>query len=96
MAEHIIPVLVNKEDQTLTKVVVLLDIRYGRSRTEKVKEEIEDYIKFREDQYEDDDDLILAMKELRQRRINLNMNFDEFDAVWMLEKMRRRRRIENF
>ena len=24
------------------------------------------------------------------------MNFDEFDAVWMLEKMRKRRRIENF
>ena len=57
---------------------------------------IEDYFKFREDQYEDDDELILAMSELRQRRIDLKMSFDEFDSVWMLEKMRKRRKIENF
>ena len=36
------------------------------------------------------------MKELRQRRIELDMNFDEFDTVWLLEKMRKRRKIENF
>ena len=57
---------------------------------------IEDYLKFREDQYEDDDELILAMSELRQRRIDLKMSFDEFDSVWMLEKMRKRRKMESF
>ena len=36
------------------------------------------------------------MKELRQRRIELEMSFDEFDSVWMLEKMRKRRKMENF
>ena len=88
--------MINKIDQTLEKVVGLLYIKYGRSRTEKVKDVIEDYLKFRGDQYEDDDELILAMKELRQRRIDLDMSFDEFDTVWMLEKMRKRRKIENF
>ena len=53
-------------------------------------------MKLRENQYEDDDELILAMKELRQRRLELQMSFDEFDAVWMLEKMRKRRKMENF
>ena len=95
-AEYSIPVLVRKTDQTLDKVVELLDMKYGRSRTEKVEDVIEDYLKFREDQYEDDDELILAMKELRQRRIELKMSFDEFDSVWMLEKMRKRRKMENF
>ena len=66
-----IPVLINNTDQTLEKVIELLDVKYGRSRTEKVEDDIEDYLKFREDQYEDDDELILAMKELRQRRIEL-------------------------
>ena len=51
VAEHIIPVLINKTDQTLEKVVGLLDIKYGWSRTEKVEDVIEDYLKFREDQY---------------------------------------------
>ena len=86
-AEHIIPVLINKTDQTLEKVVGILDIKYGRSRTEKVEDVIEDYLKFREDQYEDEDELILAIKELRPRRIDLDMNFDEFDTEWMWEKM---------
>ena len=57
---------------------------------------IEDYLKFREDQYEDDDELILAMSELRQRRIDLKMSFEEFDSVWMLEKMKKRRKMESF
>ena len=65
VADHIIPVLVRKMDQTVDKVVGLLDGRYGRSRTEKVEEAIEDLFKFREDHYEDDDELMLAMKELR-------------------------------
>ena len=88
--------MINKVDQTLEKVVGHLDVKYGRSRTEKVEDFIEEYLKFREDQYEDDDELILTMKELRQRRIDLDMNFDEFDAVWMLEKNRKRKKIENF
>ena len=81
VAEHILPVLIKKTDQTVDKVVELLDAKYGRSRTEKVEEAIEDLLKFREDQYEDDDELILAMKELRQRRVELKMTFDEFHSV---------------
>ena len=40
VAKHIIPVLINKNDQTLDRVVGLLDIKYGRSCTEKVKDVI--------------------------------------------------------
>ena len=63
IADHILPVLVKKEDQTVDKVAGLLDGRYGRSWTEKVKELIVDLFKFKEDQYEDADELTLAMKE---------------------------------
>ena len=38
-------------------------MEYHRSRTEKVKDIIEDYIKFWKDPYENDDGLILAMME---------------------------------
>ena len=96
VAEHILPVLIKKTDQTIKKVIELLDMKYGRSRTEKVEEAVEDLLKFREDQYEDDDELILAMKELRQRCVELKMTFDEFHSVWMLEKMKKRRKMENF
>ena len=46
--------------------------------------------------FADDDELILAMSELRQRRIDLKMSFDEFDSMWMLENMRKRRKMESF
>ncbi len=88
--------MIKKTDQTLEEVVELLDMKYGRSRTEKEEEAIEDYFKFRKEQYEDDDELILAMKELRQRCVELKMTFDEFNSVWMLEKMKKQRKMENF
>ena len=96
VAEHILPVLIKKTDQTIDKVAELLDARYGRLRTEKVEEAIEDLFKFREDQYEDDNELMLAMKELRQRRVELKMTFDEFHSVWMLQKLKKRKRMKNF
>ena len=61
LADHILPVILKKDDQNVRKVITLLNERYGRTRTEKVEEAIEDLFKFREDQYEDDDELMLAM-----------------------------------
>ena len=69
------------EDQTVDKVARLLNSRYGRTRTEKVEEAIEDLFRFREDQYEDYDELMLAMSELRQRRVELDIKFDKFHKV---------------
>ena len=89
IAEHILPVLINKTDQTLEKVVELLDARYGRTRTEKVEKAIEDLLKFREDHPEDVDQLIMAMKELNKRRKELKMTQEEFYSVWMLGKMKK-------
>ena len=77
-------------------MIRLLNERYGRTRTEKVEEAIEDLFRFREDQYEDDDELMLAMSELRQRRVELDMTFDEFHTVWMLQKLKKRRKMESF
>ena len=94
IAYHILLVLEKKEDQTITKVAGLLDARYGRSRTEKVQVVIEDLFKFREDNHEDDDELMLAMKELRQRRLNLRMMFDEFHTIWTLQILNKRKRME--
>ncbi len=51
---------------------------------------------FREDQYEDDDELMLAMSEFRQRRVELEITFDEFHTVWMLQKLKKRRKMENY
>ena len=52
--------------------------------------------KFREDDFEDDDELMLPMSELKKRRVDLEICFDEFNTVWMLQKLKKRKRMENF
>ena len=76
----------------MEKVIQLLDKKYGRSRTEKVEEGVEEMMKFREDHYEEDDDLIMAKRELNQRRKGLKITFEEFISVWMLEKIKKERK----
>ena len=36
LADHILPVILKKDDQKVGKVITLLNERYGRTRTEKV------------------------------------------------------------
>ena len=55
--------MIKKTARTFGEVFEVLDMEYNRSRIERVKDIIEDYIKFWKDPYENDDGLILAMKE---------------------------------
>ena len=50
LADNIILVILTKNDQNVKKVINLLNERYGRTRTKKVEEAIEDLFRFREDQ----------------------------------------------
>ena len=36
------------------------------------------------------------MSELRQRRVELEITFNEFHTVWMLQKLKKRRKMEGF
>ena len=96
LADHILPVILTKTDQNVKKVIALLIERCGRTRTEKVEEAIEDLFKFREDQFEDDDELMLAMSELRKRRVDLEITFDEIHTVWMLQKIEEKKKDGEF
>ena len=58
VGEHVLPVLELKQDQTIKKVLELLEVKYGRSQTEKIEECVDEILKFWEDQYEEEDELI--------------------------------------
>ena len=95
VGEHFLPVLELKQDQTIKKVLELLEVKYGRSRTEKIEECVDDILKFREDQYEDEVDLILVMKEIRQRERELKITQDEWFTAGMLSRVSKMNRIDN-
>ena len=72
-----------------------MTLKYGRTRVEKIKDFMDDWTKFKDDQYDDDGELLLGMKELNQRRKELKMTEDEWVAVWMLVIVKKRKRHDN-
>ena len=56
---------------------------------------MDDILKFREDQYEEEGELILAMKEIRQRERELKITQDEWFTAWMLSRVKKRNKIDS-
>ena len=69
-------------------------MKYGRSRIKRIKELVDDLLKFREDQYEDDGELLLAMKDIRRRETELEITRDEWLVTWMLGWIKKRKRVD--
>ena len=74
VGEHVLPALDKKTDQTIAKVLDLLSLKYRRTKTVKIEEMMEDWINFRSDQFEDDGEFCLGMKELRQKKKDFEYN----------------------
>ena len=55
---------------------------------------MDDQTKFRDDQYDDDGELLLGMKELNQRRRDLKVTEDEWVTIWMLGVIKKRKRLD--
>ena len=55
-----------------------------------------DYIKFRDDDFDNKDDLLQAMVEFQRRKKELSINEKEWQSVWMLKKVQKRRGMEHF
>ena len=67
IGEHVLPVLETKVDQTLKKVLDILILKYGHTRVEQIEDFMEDWSKFKDEQYEDDGELLPGVRDLNQR-----------------------------
>ena len=80
----------------MKRVLKLLTLKYGWTQTEKIEEIVEDWMKFRDDQFKDNGELLLGMKELNQWRKEINMTDDKWITVWMLSIIKKRKKIDKF
>ena len=80
----------------MKKVFEILTLMYGCTRVEKIEDFMDNWSKFRDDQYEDDAELLLGMRELNQRRRELKMTEDELVTVWMHSIIKKRKRLDKF
>ena len=84
-------VLQEAADQTIARV-----LEYGRSRMEQVGERVKNHLEIRENDYEEEDEFILVMEELNLREKELDISYEEWKSVWMLQKTKKRKSIEVF
>ena len=96
VGKHVLPVLETKVDQTLKKALEILILKYGRTRLEVIEDFMEDWSNFKDDQYGDDAELLLGMRELNQRRKGLKMAEDEQVTVWMIGIIKKREKLDKF
>ena len=54
------------------------------------------WLEFKEDQYEEEDELLFTMEEIEQRRKELKITENEWFSVWMLGRVKKRKRMETF
>ena len=64
MGEQMLPVIEKKQDFQMKKVLDLVDTKYGRTHLEKVKKYVQNWIDLREDQFEEEGKLSLAVWKL--------------------------------
>ena len=62
-----------EENDKVKDVIECLEIRYGWTRLEKLEELVFEWINFREDNYDDEDDLLQAMIEFQRRKEELKV-----------------------
>ena len=55
MVEHVLPVLEKKQDQTVKKVIKLLDVKCRWTWIEKIEEYLQDWLEFKEDRFKEED-----------------------------------------
>ena len=96
VGKHVLPVLEAKVDQTLKNVLEILILKYSHTRVEKIEDFMEDWSRFRDDQYENDGKLLLGIRELNQRRKELKMTEDEWVVTWMPSIVKRRKKLDKF
>ena len=77
MGEHILPVLDTVEMQTVQSIIGILKRRYGKTRIEEVEELVIEWMNFKPNDYEDEDEYLLAMEKLITRKEEKKVNDKE-------------------
>ena len=68
VSKHILKTLNTVEKQKIKKVVECLEIRYDRGWLEKLEKVVLEWIEFREDDYDHENDLLQAIIEFQRKK----------------------------
>merc|ERR1712112_399306 len=95
IGEHVIEKLDTLEKQTVKNLMDLLDIKFGRTRLEELEEMMEDWISFNFNEYESEEQYILAQEKLIARQEEKNITLKEWNTIWLMYGAKQRQGIQD-
>merc|ERR1712115_121174 len=84
IGEHIVGKLDTVEKQTVKGLIELLKTKYGRTRQEELEELMMEWLKFDFNEYESEEDYLLAQEKLIARQEEKDISMKEWSTVWMM------------
>ena len=88
--------VLEKEDQTVVKIIETLKKKSGWSLLEKMEEWLDNWMEFREEDFYEEKDFFFTMKEIGIRKQELKVTDQELMTLWMLKMVKKRKRVEPF
>ena len=91
IGNHIYPALDTAETQTVQQVIGILKRKYGKTRMEDVEDLVMEWMSFKANEYEDEDDFLLAMEKLYNRKEQYKVKDKEWFSIWMMIETKKRK-----
>ena len=87
------------EDQTVSKILDILEEKYGRSDLEKIEKAWEDLRSFKVSPDDNPEEVIMKMKKIVgdvTEKVDIKKNSEKFFSVWMLQSMNNAKYLSDF
>ena len=84
IGEHVVGKLDTVEKQTVKGLIELLNTKYGRTRQEELEEIMHDWIKFNFNEYESEEEYLLAQEKLIARQDEKEVTLKEWNTIWLM------------
>ena len=77
-------------------LIELSNTKYSRTRLEELEEIMEDYIKFNFNEYESEEEYLLAQEKLIARQDEKQISLKEWNTIWLMYGATQRKGIEDY
>merc|ERR1712101_9526 len=82
IGEHVVRKLDTVEKQTVKGLLELLNTKYGRTRLEELEEIMEDWLKFNFNEYESEEEYLLAQEKFIARQEEKDITMKEWNTIF--------------
>merc|ERR1712115_675425 len=96
IGEHVVGKLDTVEKQTVKGLIELLKTKYGRTRLEELEEIMHDWIKFHFNEYESEEEYLLAQERLIARQDEKEVTLKEWNAIWLMYGAKQRQGTSDY